>query len=87
VSSQTKILEALDQDLREKLLRDHRQLAIPANHQLIFQSDWGSEVYVIVEGIAKARSLTLAGEEVVISLMGSGALIGDLALLSPEPIR
>ena len=87
IPSQTKILEAADQDLQESLLRNHRQLAIPANHQLIFQSDWGSEAYVIVEGIAKARSLTLAGEEVVISLMGSGALIGDLALLSPEPIR
>ena len=87
VSSQAKILEAVGQDLRENLLHNHRQLAIPASHQLIFQSDWGSETYVIVEGIAKARSLTLAGEEVVISLMGSGALIGDLALLSPEPIR
>ena len=87
IPSQATILEALGQDISESLLHNHRQLAIPANHQLIFQSDWGSETYVIVEGIAKARSLTLAGEEVVISLMGSGALIGDLALLSPEPIR
>jgi len=87
IPSQTKILEALGHDLSERLLRNHRQLAIPANHQLIFQSDWGTETYILVEGIAKARSLTLAGEEVVISLMGSGSLIGDLALLSPEPIR
>ena len=87
VSSQANILEAVGQDLRENLLHNHRQLAIPANHQLIFQSDWGSETYVIVEGIAKARSLTLAGEEVVISLMGSGALIGDLGNLWPTGLR
>lgn len=82
-----KILDTLSSESRARLLHDHRVIDIPANHQLIFQSDWGSEAYIIVSGIAKARCLTLGGEEVVIALMGSGALIGDLSLLSPQPLR
>ena len=61
--------------------------SIPAGHQLLFREDWGEEVFLISEGIAKACSLTSRGEEVVFSLMGAGAMIGDLAVLSPKSIR
>jgi CRP/FNR family cyclic AMP-dependent transcriptional regulator len=80
-------LDQLKPAEREHLLLHGRQISIPTNHQLLFQSDWGSEAFVISAGIAKARSLCLDGSEVVISLMGAGALIGDLALLSPQPVR
>jgi hypothetical protein len=65
IPSKTKNLEALGRVSSESLLHNHRQLAIPGSHQLIHQSDRGSETYIIGEGIAKARSLTLAGEEVL----------------------
>lgn len=87
MSAPYRILDQVDPDTRERLLMGHRRIEFPAGHQLIFQADWGHEVYVVVSGLAKARSLSLQGEEVVLSLMGSGALIGDLALLSPQPIR
>ena len=82
-----RILEQIDPETREQLLAGHRRIEIPAGHQLIFQADWGGEVYVVESGLAKARCLSLQGDEVVLSLMGSGALIGDLALLSPKPVR
>jgi len=82
-----KILEEIDTDLKERLLEGHRLLEIPAGHQLIFQSDWGADVYVVSKGVAKARCLTMEGDEVVLALIGLGALIGDLALLSPKPVR
>lgn len=82
-----RILEQIDPEAREALLVGHRRLEIAAGHQLIFQADWGGEVYVVDSGIAKARCLSLQGDEVVLSLMGSGSLIGDLALLSPKPVR
>jgi CRP-like cAMP-binding protein len=82
-----RILEQIEPETREQLLAEHRRIEIPAGHQLIFQADWGSEVYVVESGLAKARCLSLQGDEVVLTLMGSGALIGDLALLSPKPVR
>jgi CRP/FNR family cyclic AMP-dependent transcriptional regulator len=82
-----RILDQLVPETRERLLAGHRLIEIPAGHQLIFQADWGGEVYVVESGLAKARCLSLQGDEVVLTLMGSGALIGDLALLSPRPVR
>jgi len=82
-----KLLEELDPEAREQLLAEHREIQIPANHQLLFQSDWGEDVYVVVKGILKARCLNLQGEESVIALMGAGAMIGDLSLISSKPIR
>ena len=82
-----RILDQIEPALKDRLLEGHRQLDIPAGHQLIFQSDWGAEVFVVTKGVAKARCLTIQGDEVVLALVGLGALIGDLALLSPKPIR
>jgi CRP/FNR family cyclic AMP-dependent transcriptional regulator len=82
-----RILEVIPPDLRERLLSDHRLLSVPANHQLMYASDWGEEVYLIEEGIAKARNLNRQGDETVISLMGCGALIGDLAIFSALSLR
>ena len=82
-----RILDWMDVEMRDRLLRDHRQLAIPANHQLMFESDWGDDVYLISAGIAKTRNLNRQGDETVISLMGPGALIGDLVVFSPKSIR
>jgi len=83
----TKFLDRISPQEKEGLLLNSREISLPTNHQLLFQSDWGSETFLITAGIAKARSLCLDGSEVIISLMGDGALIGDLALLSPQPIR
>jgi CRP-like cAMP-binding protein len=82
-----RFLDSLDTDLRQHLLQDHRLLAIPAKHQLFFDSDYGQDVYLVESGILKARKLNLQGDEVVIALMGPGALIVDLAMLSPKPLR
>ncbi|MEB3317664.1 MAG: Crp/Fnr family transcriptional regulator [Cyanobacteriota bacterium] len=82
-----RILEEIDADLRDRLLHDHRVLSVPANHQLIFESDWGNDVYLLSEGIAKSRNLNPQGEETVISLMGPGSLIGDLAIFSTLSLR
>lgn len=87
MSEPFRILEQIDLETRQELLADHRKLEIPAGHQLFFQADWGGEVYVVLSGLAKIRCLSSQGDEVVLTLVGSGALLGDLAQLSPKPVR
>jgi CRP-like cAMP-binding protein len=82
-----RIFDAIPQDLRDQLLHDHRVVSVPANHHLMFASDWGEEVYLLHSGIAKSRSLSQQGEETVISLMGPGSLIGDLAVFTTLSLR
>lgn len=87
MASQFRILEAIDSDSRARLLEGHRSLDIPANHQLLFQADWGEEYYIVTSGLLKARCLNLEGNEIVLSLIGPGAMVGELALFFPEPRR
>jgi CRP/FNR family cyclic AMP-dependent transcriptional regulator len=82
-----RLLDELDPAVRHRLLEGHRLIQVPANHQLLFQSDWGDEIFTVSSGILKARCLNPCGDEVVISLMGPGALIGEVASLSAKPIR
>ncbi|MFN6338486.1 MAG: Crp/Fnr family transcriptional regulator [Cyanobacteriota bacterium] len=81
------LLDSLDQESRDQLLEGHRVINIPAQHQLLFQSDWGEEVYFVSSGLLKVRCLTSNGDEIVIAIQGPGAVIGDLAVLSPRPLR
>lgn len=87
MASQFRILDAIDSDIRARLLDGHRSMDIPANHQLLFQEDWAEEYFVVVSGLLKVRCLNLEGNEIVLSLMGPGAILGDLALFFPEPRR
>ncbi len=87
MASGYRILDVITPDLREKLLHDHRVVSVPANHHLMFASDWGEDVYLVHSGIAKARSLSQQGEETVVSLMGPGSLIGDLAVFTTLSLR
>lgn len=81
------LFETLDSVLRDHLQQDHRVISIPSQHQLLFQEDWGEEIYILLTGLAKVRCLNPQGDERVLALLGSGALIGDLAALLPRPLR
>jgi CRP/FNR family cyclic AMP-dependent transcriptional regulator len=87
MASGFRIFDALSPELSDQLLQGHRVVSVPANHQLMFASDWGQDVYLIHSGIAKSRSLSQQGEETVISLMGPGSLVGDLAVFTTLSTR
>lgn len=65
----------------DHLLRDHHILQLPVAHQLIFEGDWSDGLFLIRSGVVKVRHITLAGEEVVIALIGPGEIFGELSML------
>jgi CRP-like cAMP-binding protein len=75
------LFEGLEISRLESLLREHRILQLPAQHQLVFEGDWSDGLFLIRTGVVKVRRLSLPGEEVVIALMGAGEMFGELALL------
>lgn len=87
MASSFRILDSINAEIRDQLLDNHRILNIPANHQVVFEADWGDEAYILSSGIAKARHINTQGDETVISLMGPGSIIGEVALLSPTTTR
>jgi CRP-like cAMP-binding protein len=81
------LFTGLDDALLERLLHQHRNLTVPAAHQLVFEGDWGEGVFLIRSGLAKVRHITLGGEEVVVALLGVGEMVGELAMLLGNGLR
>lgn len=75
------LFEGLEEQQLEVYLKEHRILMVPAAQQLVFEGDWSDGLFLIRSGVVKVRRLTLAGEEVVIALLGAGEMFGELSML------
>jgi CRP-like cAMP-binding protein len=49
------------------------------------EQDWGESLFVLLSGMAKVRTYTADGEEVVMSLLGAGEVFGEMAALDGAP--
>jgi len=76
---------ALTETDLEPLLDRHRLASIPAGQTLVMEADWGESLMVLIDGLAKVRSFSADGEEIVLSLVGRGDVLGDIALLDGQP--
>jgi CRP-like cAMP-binding protein len=56
------------------------EIAVPAGYVLVYEGDWGNEVFVVAEGEAR---VTAGGR--TLAVLGPSAVIGELAVLNPAP--
>jgi CRP-like cAMP-binding protein len=68
-----------DEEL-QRIAQSADEVAVPAGYVLVYEGDWGNEVFVVAEGSA----LVTAGGKTLAEL-GGGAVIGELAVLNPAP--
>ena len=71
-----RFLDQLDASVRERLLEGHREIHVEGNHLPFFNRIGGDETFLVSTGILKVRCLSVNGDEVVLSVMGAGSLIG-----------
>jgi len=72
---------------RQPFLEGYRDLQLAAGQQVVQEADWSDGVFLVRQGIAKVRRLTLEGEEVVLALVGQLDVFGEMALLLPGGLR
>lgn len=77
--------EGLGEDVLEQLLTQHRVNQVEANQTLVMEADWGDTLMILLEGLAKVRTINTDGEETVLSLVGRGDLLGEMSLLDGQP--
>jgi len=68
-----------DEELR-RIARMADEIAVPAGYVLVYEGDWGHDVFVVAEGEAR---VTVNGR--TLAVLGVGSVIGELAVLSPAP--
>lgn len=68
-----------DEELR-RIAHMADEIAVPAGYVLVYEGDWGHEVFVVADGEAR---VTAGGR--TLAVLGASAVIGELAVLNPAP--
>jgi len=65
----------------EELLERHRETNHQAEQLIVMEQDWGESLFLLRSGLAKVRTFTADGDEVVMSLLGEGDVFGEMSAL------
>ena len=71
----------LNGDDLDRLLDRHRQSDHQIDQVIVMEQDWGESLFLIRDGLAKVRTTTADGDEVIMSLLGPGDVFGEMAAL------
>jgi len=82
---QVPLFADLSQEQCILLLDRHLQVNHGIDQVFVLEHDWGECLFLLRRGLAKVRSFTSDGEEIVLSLLGEGELFGEMAVLDGTP--
>ena len=77
----TSLFADLADEQRMLLLDRHRETSHLVDQVIVMEQDWGETVFLLRSGLAKVRTYTADGDEVVMSLLGDGDVFGEMAAL------
>ena len=69
---------------RQALLDRHLVARFEPEQTLVMEQDWGESVFLLLKGIAKVRSFSNDGQEVILCVLGGGELFGEMAALDQQ---
>ena len=79
------LFSSLNDDQCEQLLSRHLQSSHGPDQVFVMEQDWGESVFLMCSGLAKVRTFTADGDEVVMSVLGSGDVFGEMAAIDGAP--
>jgi CRP-like cAMP-binding protein len=57
----------------------------PPDRVILLENDWGTSVYLVLQGWVKIRTYNLDGKEVTLNILGMGEMFGEMAPLDQAP--
>jgi len=79
------LFSAIKLDYCVQLLDRHLEASYGAEQVFVMEQDWGETVFLLCSGMAKVRTYTADGDEVVMSVLGAGDVFGEMAVLDAAP--
>ena len=79
------LLASLPEELQHGLFTKGRTTALAANQTLFLTGDAGDGCYRIEEGLLKVSVVAPTGGERILAILGAGAIVGELSMISGEP--
>lgn len=68
-----------------RLLDRHLESSHAAEQVMVMEQDWGETLFLVRGGMAKVRTFTADGDEMVMALLGAGDVFGEMAVLDGTP--
>ena len=75
------LFSSLDQDQITRVFDRHLEISHETGQVIVMEQDWGESLFLIRDGVAKVRTYTADGDEVIMSLLGQGDVFGEMAAL------
>ena len=75
------MFNSLEETHLSQLLDRHRETSHQPDQVIVMEQDWGESLFLIRTGLAKVRTYSVDGDEVVMSLLGAGDIFGEMAAL------
>lgn len=79
------LLSALPADLAAALFRSARPHKLKADQTLFVAGDPGDGCYRVEQGLLKVSVVSPSGGERILAILGTGALVGELAIIDERP--
>ena len=79
------LFASLSEEQCAQLLNRHLLSNHAPDQVVVMEQDWGESVFLMCSGLAKVRTFTADGDEVVISVLGAGDVFGEMAALDGAP--
>ena len=75
------LFSCLSIDQLEQLLSGHRETTLEVCQIVLTEQDWDDSIYFLRSGLAKVRTYSADGEEVIMCLLGPGDVFGEMAVV------
>lgn len=75
------LFSSLDKEQITRVFDRHLTISHETGQVIVMEQDWGESFFLVRSGLAKVRTFTMDGEEIVMSLLGEGDLFGEMAAL------
>ena len=75
------IFSALTGEERSEICATQMIAKYSQGQSFLLENDWGNNLFLMLSGVAKVRTFTEEGEEVVLCLLGVHEIFGEIALL------
>ena len=75
------LFSCLDIEQLEQLLSGHRETVLEVGQIVLSEQDWDDSIYFLRSGLAKVRTYSADGDEVIMCLLGPGDVFGEMAVV------
>ena len=75
------IFSALTAEERSEICGTHMLVKHSPGQPFLLENDWGNSLFLMLSGVAKVRTFTDQGDEIVLCLLGVHEIFGEIALL------